>query len=88
MSKSRAQLDALLAGLEAAMPALLARQAEDGDFDFNEFAGRADIIEDGAGPADLAYVKGRIQCLLGSAGVIPSENEGEPCTGPSPPAAA
>lgn len=83
MNKSRVELDTMLQELEGAMPTLIARMAEEGDFDFNEFAGHADLIEDSAGPEDREYVKGRIQCLLGSAGVIPSENEGEPCASSS-----
>lgn len=77
--KSREELDAMLAALEAEMPALIAKHAEEGDFDFCEFAGHADHIEDSAGPDDREYVHGKIQCLLGSAGLIPSDNEGEPC---------
>lgn len=84
--KTRAELDVMLAVLEAEMPALVASHADEGDFDFCEFAGHADHIEDSAGPEDREYVHGKIQCLLGSAGLIPSDNEGEPCTEPSPPA--
>lgn len=80
--KTRAELDDMLLILEAEIPKLIARQGTAGDFDFSEFAGHADLIEDSAGPEDCEYVKGRIQCILGSAGLIPSESEGEPCTGP------
>lgn len=46
----------MLAALEAERPSLIERHAEDGDFDFCEFADHADHIEDSAGPKDCAYV--------------------------------
>jgi hypothetical protein len=48
--------------------------------DFMEaFAGQAEVIEDAASPDDIEHVRGRINCMLGSRGLIPSDNEGEPC---------
>ena len=32
-----------------------------------------------ASPEDREFVRERINCMLGSAGAIPSNNEGEPC---------
>jgi len=34
-----------------------------------------------AEPEDRGFVRERLTCLLGSAGVIPSDNEDEPCVG-------
>ena len=73
----------MLQQLEDDMPRRL-KEAEDlGDFDFNEFASAADYIKDSAGDEDRAHVSGRIDCILGAAGLIPSENEGESCS-PTP----
>jgi hypothetical protein len=36
-------------------------------------------LEEKAGPGLVDHVRERFQCLLGSLGLIPSDNEGEPC---------
>jgi hypothetical protein len=77
MSKTIAELDAMLATLETNLPKMINEYPDDGDF-WSAFAGEADIIEDSAGE-HAAHVRSRIDCMLGSAGLIPSENEGEPC---------
>ena len=79
MSKTRPELDELLQQLEDDMPRRLKEGEEAGDFDFGSFADVADAIKEQAGDEDRAYVAGRIDCLLGAAGLIPSENEGEGC---------
>lgn len=78
--KTRKELDAMLQQLEDDMPRRLKEAEDQGDFDFNSFASDADHIKDHAGDEDRAHVSGRIDCILGSAGLIPSENEGEPCS--------
>jgi hypothetical protein len=36
-------------------------------------------LEEKVGPALVDHIRARFQCLLGSLGLIPSDNEGEPC---------
>jgi hypothetical protein len=79
MAATRADLDKLLDVLEAMLPDLMKDNPDDGDF-WAAFAGQADVIEDSASADDAAHVRGRINCMLGSKGLIPSDNEGEPCT--------
>lgn len=69
--------------LEAFLPHLLEKhtvsgELQDGAFS-SEFAGIADVIVDGASPADHDYAAGRVQCMLKNAGLIPGEDAGEPC---------
>ena len=78
MAKTRKELDALLAALEASLPKLI-QDAREEDF-MEAFAGLADVIEESAGTADIEHVRGRINCMLSSRGLIPGDNEGEPCT--------
>lgn len=80
MPKTRQELDAMLQQLEDDMPRRLKEGEDAGDFDFGSFADVADDIKDLAGGEDRAYVAGRIDCILGAAGLIPSENEGESCS--------
>lgn len=77
MKKPREELDAMLAQLEAALPKMI-QSYPDGDI-MEAFAGEAEVIEDSAGSEDIDHVRGRINCMLGSSGLIPSDNEGEPC---------
>jgi hypothetical protein len=78
MSLSRSELTLKLKALEDAMPALLAAHPEDADF-WPAFAGEAEAIEEAAAPEDFEFVRTQIDCVLGSHGLIPSDNEGEPC---------
>jgi hypothetical protein len=77
MSKTLTELDAMLDTLEQHLPTIIKEHPDDADF-WPAFAGEADVIEDSAG-AHAAHVRSRISCMLGSAGLIPSDNEGEPC---------
>ncbi|HEY2396804.1 MAG TPA: hypothetical protein VGH81_12640 [Rudaea sp.] len=77
MSKTLTELDAMLDTLEKELPEMIKEHPDDADF-WPAFAGAADVIEDNAGD-HAAHVRGRINCMLGSAGLIPSENEGQPC---------
>lgn len=45
---------------------------------WSAFAGEADAIVDRA-PEHAEYVQERLNCMLGAAGLIPSDNEGEDC---------
>ena len=75
--KTRTALDADLDALQARIPALIAENEPDSVLE--AFAGEAEAIEEATGPEDREHVSGRIQCMLSSAGLIPGENEGEPC---------
>lgn len=77
MAKTLAELDAMLDALQAGIPAMLEEYPDIDEFTM-AFAGEADVIEDAAGEHAL-HVGSRITCMLGSAGIIPSDNEGEPC---------
>ncbi|HBK46886.1 MAG TPA: hypothetical protein DDZ67_10735 [Xanthomonadaceae bacterium] len=74
---TRAQLDASLDALHASLPPLRSANAE--MFDYEAFQRQADDLVGQARPADKAHVRERVNCLLGSAGLIPSDNEDEPC---------
>ena len=77
MFKPREELDQLLAELEAELPAIEAETSTEGFM--VAFSREADLIMHAAGPDDLAHVRGRIDCILAARGLIPGENEGEPC---------
>lgn len=73
--KTRAEIDAELSRLENVIPRLVAELPAEEVLE--AFAGEAEVLrEDGSDPA---YVSSRIDCMLSSAGLIPGENEGEPC---------
>ena len=75
MPKTRAELDAQLESLKAALPALLESVSEDCQLD--AFASLADDISGQAGSADAEHVWSRVQCILRDAGLIPGDDE--PC---------
>jgi len=70
--KTRAELDAALDALERRLPNIIAECPDDGDF-WCEFACVADDIWDCAGAADYEHVRGRIDAMLASNGLIPAE---------------
>ena len=74
--KTRAELDAALDKLEAALPAMIEQYDEATIMD--AFAGEAEMIENEAGPRDIEHVFSRTQCMLRDAGLIPSDDE--PCS--------
>lgn len=65
--------------LERKLPTLLQDYPDEGDF-WAAWAGEADAITEGLPDAKEAYARGRIDCMLKNLGLIPGENEGEPCT--------
>lgn len=69
----------MVAKLKADLHAMIEACRGQDDFDLCAFASQAEAIEDSAAPADREYVHDQIQCVLGSAGLIPSDNEGQPC---------
>jgi hypothetical protein len=76
--KSRADLDAELDALEARLATFIAELDESEIFD--AFAGEAEVIEDAASEHDAGHVRARLNCMLASQGLIPGDNEGEPCS--------
>lgn len=70
--KSRVELDQDLDELAAWVPAMLAET--DAASQMDAFAGRAELIEDAAGPEDLAHVHDRLQRILSDNCMVPSED--------------
>ena len=56
---------------------MIEADADDGDF-WSTFAGEADCIVDGA-PQLAEFIQGRLNRMLGAAGLVPSDNDGEDC---------
>lgn len=73
--KDRAMLDEEIDALAAWMPEML--EETDAVFQIEAFAGRADLIEDQAGPDDKAHVHERLQSILVEHCLVPTD-EG-PC---------
>ena len=77
MPRSRAELEEALQLLESNLVAMA---------DITDPAAHASIerqsteLLQSAGPEDAEFVRERLNCMFGSAGLIPSDNEGEPCT--------
>lgn len=75
--KSRADIDAELTRLEQVLPKLIDECEPDEVLE--AFAAEAETLTEQAGADDVAHIQGRIDCMLASAGLIPGDNEGEPC---------
>ena len=73
MSKSRAELDAMLEDLEKYLQAI-GKEADEERF-IELFAARAFQIENLAGPAYIYHVRGRIDGMLNSHGRIAAVSE-------------
>lgn len=73
--KGREQLDEEIDALADWMPTMLAETDESSQMD--AFAGRAELIDDQAGPDDAAHVRERLQRTLVEHCLIPAD-EG-PC---------
>ena len=69
---------AALDKLEADLPKMMKDHEDEGDF-WSAFAAEADLITDNVSADDSAYAHGRIDCMLKNSGLIPGEDEGEPC---------
>ena len=76
MPKTRAQLEEALRLFESNLPTFA--EVTDPLADVSIFALAEAIFAD-ASPRDQEFVRDRITCLLGSVGVIPSDNEGQSC---------
>lgn len=73
--KDRAELDEEIDALAAWVPTMLAETDEASHMD--AFAGRAELIEDAAGPDDASHVRERLQRILVTYCMVPAD-EG-PC---------
>jgi hypothetical protein len=78
MTSHSPTLVAALDRLEAGLPRMITDYPDEGDFG-SPFAGEADVITENTTADDHAYQHGRIDCMLKNAGLIPGEDEGEPC---------
>ena len=70
--------------LEDELPGMISAHREEGDF-WSAFAGEADDLVDGA-LEHSEYIQGRLSCMLGAAGLVLSDVEGEDCGPRSEPA--
>ncbi|MBP2480127.1 hypothetical protein J3A72_000419 [Stenotrophomonas sp. PvP093] len=77
MPKTRQQLETALSDLQAELPEV--GTVEDEQFDYLDFQQRAQLLVESATKEDRTYMHSRVSCVLASAGIIPSETEGEPC---------
>lgn len=77
MPKSRAELEEALRLLESNLGAMaeLTDPAPHASIERESIA-----LLHSAAPEDAEFVRARLNCMFGSAGLIPSDNEGEPCT--------
>lgn len=71
MTKTRAELDAVLDGLDSAIPRLKAECPDEGEF-WSAFAGMADDAFEHASARDFAYVSERVDAILAKHG-LPSQ---------------
>lgn len=74
---TRDQLEADLKALEETLP--VQGTADDASFDYPAFQARVAELIRVAEPVDQEYVRERANCMLGAAGLIPSDNEGQRC---------
>lgn len=77
MPRSLHDLEAALNALQSRLPRL--GSGQDADFDYEAFQAEAQGLVDDAGELDRLPLQARVSCMLASAGLIPSETEGESC---------
>ena len=77
MPTTRQELDMELDRLQDTLPAL--ESDEEATFDYLDFQQKAQAVVDAAFEDDRDYFQSRVTCMLASAGLVPSESEGEPC---------
>lgn len=75
--KTKADVDAELARLETLLPSLIAELPPEDVL--GAFANEAEMLTELPPAGHEAYIRDRITCMLGSAGLIPSDNQDEPC---------
>jgi len=74
---SREQLAADLRALEEQLP--VQGTADDASFDYAAFQARVAELIRVAEPQDQEFIRERANCMLGAAGLVPSDNEGGRC---------
>jgi len=72
LSKTRQEIESMLAELERAMPQLFKQNPDDADF-MPLFADRADVIARVAGAGDYEWVMDRIDAILDRSGKLEGE---------------
>jgi hypothetical protein len=77
MPRSLHDLEAALEALQSRLPRL--GSGQDADFDYEAFQAEAQGLVDDAAELDRLPLQARVSCMLASAGLIPSETEGESC---------
>jgi hypothetical protein len=75
MPLSRAKLDEMLDGLEAALPKMMVDYPDDDQF-WPYFSGHAEVIEGGASDDDYAHVRARLSRMLLKIGMVRPEDSG------------
>jgi hypothetical protein len=75
--KTKAEVDAELDRLEKRIPELIAECEP--DWLLEAFASESECLRESAPSEHAEYVRGRLDCMLASVGLIPGETEGEPC---------
>ena len=75
MPLSRAKLDEMLDGLEAALPKMMLDYPED-DLFWPYFSGHAGVIESGAAEEDGAHVRARLSRMLQAIGKVKAADAG------------
>lgn len=78
MVMSREQATLLLLNLEDELPVLLKQHPREVDF-WPTFDGKAAHILEHVGPEHYEFARSHINCILGAAGLVPSDNEGGEC---------
>ena len=78
MPRSLHDLESALDALQSRLPRL--GSGQDADFDYEAFQAEAQRLVDAAAEMDRLPLQARVSCMLASAGLIPSETEGESCT--------
>lgn len=80
MAISREQATLLLLHLEDELPVMLKHHPQEADF-WPMFDRKAAQILEHVGPEHYEFARSHINCLLGAAGLVPSDNEGGQCLG-------
>lgn len=73
-----ARTKAALDELETKLQGMVEENLENVEF-WAAFTRKADKVVRSASPNDREYAQGRVDCMLKNAGMIPGEDEGEPC---------
>ena len=78
MAMSREQATLLLLHLEDDLPVMLQEHPHEAEF-WSMFDGKAAHILEHVGAEHYEFARSHINCILGAAGLVPSDNEGGSC---------